>query len=55
PDFDITMYCFVVEVPTRELELTEHIDSRWLSKDQLWDVDWAAADMPAVEKLQATF
>lgn len=54
PDFDITMHCFVIEVPTRELELTEHIDSRWLSKDQLWDVDWAAADIPAVEKLQST-
>ncbi|MFM2589500.1 (deoxy)nucleoside triphosphate pyrophosphohydrolase [Vibrio sp. TBV020] len=55
PDFDITMHCFVIEVPTRELELTEHIDSRWLSIDQLWDVDWAAADIPAVEKLQFTF
>ncbi|MFL7866364.1 (deoxy)nucleoside triphosphate pyrophosphohydrolase [Vibrio cincinnatiensis] len=54
PDFDITMHCFVVEVPTRELELTEHIDSRWLSKDQLWEVEWAAADIPAVEKLQST-
>ncbi|WP_440879129.1 (deoxy)nucleoside triphosphate pyrophosphohydrolase [Vibrio natriegens] len=55
PDFDLTMHCFVVEVTTRELELTEHIDSRWLSKDQLWDVDWAAADIPAVKKLQSTY
>ncbi|MGR5176881.1 (deoxy)nucleoside triphosphate pyrophosphohydrolase [Vibrio mediterranei] len=54
PDFDITMHCFVIEVPTRELELTEHIDSRWLTKEQLWDVDWAEADMPAVEKLLTT-
>ncbi|HIF9129306.1 TPA: (deoxy)nucleoside triphosphate pyrophosphohydrolase [Photobacterium damselae] len=55
PDFDITMHCFVVNVPTRELELTEHIDSRWLNKDQLWDLDWAAADVPAVEMLSVTF
>ncbi|KJY90547.1 DNA mismatch repair protein MutT [Vibrio neptunius] len=55
PDFDITMHCFVIEVPTRDLVLTEHIDSRWLSKEKLWDVDWAAADIPAVEKIQATF
>ena len=55
PDFDITMHCFVIEVPTRELELTEHLDSRWLSKDQLWEVDWAAADVPAVDKLITTF
>ncbi|HIF9231556.1 TPA: (deoxy)nucleoside triphosphate pyrophosphohydrolase [Photobacterium damselae] len=55
PDFDITMHCFVVDVPTRELELTEHLDSRWLNKEQLWDLDWAAADVPAVEMLQKTF
>lgn len=55
PDFDITMHCFVIEVFTRDLVLTEHLDSRWLAKDQLWDVDWAAADIPVVEKIQATF
>ncbi|MGR5265585.1 (deoxy)nucleoside triphosphate pyrophosphohydrolase [Photobacterium damselae] len=55
PDFDITMHCFVVNVPTRELELTEHLESRWLNKDQLWDLDWASADVPAVEMLSVTF
>ncbi|WIH28621.1 (deoxy)nucleoside triphosphate pyrophosphohydrolase [Photobacterium damselae] len=55
PDFDITMHCFVVNVPTRELELTEHLDSRWLNKEQLWELDWAAADVPAVEMLSVTF
>ncbi|HIF9347432.1 TPA: (deoxy)nucleoside triphosphate pyrophosphohydrolase [Photobacterium damselae] len=55
PDFDITMHCFVVDVPARELELTEHLDSRWLNKEQLWDLDWAAADVPAVEMLSVTF
>ncbi|HIF9259712.1 TPA: (deoxy)nucleoside triphosphate pyrophosphohydrolase [Photobacterium damselae] len=55
PDFDITMHCFVVDVPTRELELTEHLDSRWLNKEQLWDLDWAAADVPAVDMLCVTF
>ncbi|WP_019350940.1 (deoxy)nucleoside triphosphate pyrophosphohydrolase [Vibrio splendidus] len=55
PDFDITMHCFVIEIPTRDIELTEHIDSLWLSKDQLLEVDWAAADLPVVEKLQTTF
>ncbi|MGS0724548.1 (deoxy)nucleoside triphosphate pyrophosphohydrolase [Shewanella sp. 0m-11] len=55
PDFDITMHCFVIETPTRDIELTEHIDSLWLSKEQLLEVDWAAADLPAVERLQKTF
>ncbi|MBS0925913.1 (deoxy)nucleoside triphosphate pyrophosphohydrolase [Providencia sp. JGM181] len=55
PDFDITMHCFVIELPNRTVELTEHIDSRWLSKEKLKDVDWASADIPAVETLLATF
>ena len=48
------MHCFVIEIPTRDIELSEHIDSLWLSKDQLLEVDWAAADLPVVEKLQTT-
>lgn len=55
PDFDITMHSFVVELSNRQLELTEHIDSLWLSKEQLRGVDWAAADVAIVEKLLITF
>ncbi|MTC61378.1 NUDIX domain-containing protein [Providencia rustigianii] len=55
PDFDISMHCFVIELPNRTVELTEHIDSLWLSKEKLKTVDWASADIPAVEKLLATF
>lgn len=55
PDFDITIHCFVIELSNRQLELTEHINSLWLSKKQLWDVDWAAADIAIVEKLLITF
>ncbi|MEQ5185771.1 (deoxy)nucleoside triphosphate pyrophosphohydrolase [Providencia alcalifaciens] len=55
PDFDITMHCFVIELPSRILTLTEHIDSRWLSKEKLKTVDWASADIPAVEKILTTF
>ncbi|MEH6532219.1 MAG: (deoxy)nucleoside triphosphate pyrophosphohydrolase [Photobacterium frigidiphilum] len=51
PDFDITMHCFVVDLPNREFELTEHIDHRWLSKQEFWEVDWAEADIPAVHAL----
>lgn len=55
PDFEIVMHCFVIDIPTRDMELTEHIASRWLAKDQLWEFDWAAADVPVVEKLISTF
>ncbi|WP_285163957.1 (deoxy)nucleoside triphosphate pyrophosphohydrolase [Shewanella goraebulensis] len=51
PDFHIIMHCFLCQLETKEVTLTEHIDSRWLSRAELWDVDWAAADIPAVKEL----
>jgi len=51
PDFHITMHCFLCHLETKDVTLTEHIDSRWLNSSELWDVDWAAADIPAVKKL----
>ena len=36
--------------------LTEHVAIKWLSPDQLGSLDWAPADIPAIEKLsQKTF
>jgi len=32
--------------------LNEHIDFKWLSIKELSDLDWAAADLPIVEKLR---
>ncbi|WP_199911728.1 (deoxy)nucleoside triphosphate pyrophosphohydrolase [Dongshaea marina] len=55
PDFDITMHCFVVNVDSREIVLTEHVAKRWLTKDSLMDVDWAAADIPAVHKIMDSY
>ena len=52
PDFHIIMHGFLCHVLTRELQLTEHIDYKWLSIDKLETLDWAAADLPIVKKLQ---
>ncbi len=51
PDFHITMHSFLCSCDTAELTLTEHSDFKWLSKDELKDLDWAGADVPIVEKL----
>lgn len=53
PDFELTMHAFWVYVESRDLRLNEHISKRWLNKDELYDVDWAAADIPIVEKLNS--
>jgi 8-oxo-dGTP diphosphatase len=51
PDFELTMHSFLCEVDTQELTLHEHIDHKWLKVTELQDLDWAAADVPMVNKL----
>ncbi|SHO60209.1 (deoxy)nucleoside triphosphate pyrophosphohydrolase [Algoriphagus zhangzhouensis] len=51
PDFELTMHSFICEVDSKELTLHEHIDQKWLTINELPDLDWAAADIPIVEKL----
>ncbi len=51
PDFELTMHSFLCVCKTRNLNLTEHIDFKWLDKIELPQLDWAAADLPIVNKL----
>lgn len=51
PDFSITMHSFLCSCENPNVTLTEHIDFKWLSKDELSHLNWAAADLPIVEKL----
>lgn len=52
PDFKITMHafkCFASNL--EEIQLNEHLNFMQLSLSQLSSLDWAAADIPFVEKL----
>ena len=51
PDFELTMHSFICEVETKELTLNEHINQEWLTIKELDKLDWAAADIPIVNKL----
>ena len=53
PDFELTMHTFICEVETKELTLVEHIDQKWLTTEELKTLDWAAADIPIVNKLMS--
>src|SRR5665811_1582207 len=54
PDFKILMHSYLCKSNgSQALQLTEHIDFKWLSVPNLDSLDWAAADIPIVEKLQA--
>lgn len=51
PDFHLTMHSFICSSKNKELILTEHIDYKWLDKNELNQLDWAAADIPIMMKL----
>lgn len=51
PDFTITMHSYICPVRSKEFQLTEHINYQWLTRDKLFQLDWAAADLPIVKKL----
>ena len=51
PNFIITMHSFICNCTNSLITLTEHIDFKWLHKYELANLDWAAADVPIVQKL----
>ena len=42
--FHLTMHVYLCELIDKEPVLSEHIDSKWCSKDKLTDLDFAEAD-----------
>ena len=51
PDFHLTMHVFKCVLDQGEITLNEHVALKWLSIDELDQLDWAAADIPVVEFL----
>lgn len=45
-----TILCDLLD-PAKKITLNEHIDSRWLKSSDLLSLDWAPADLPAVNCL----
>ena len=51
PDFELKMHSYICKVDTKEISLKEHISAEWLILNKLNSLDWAAADIPIVQKL----
>ena len=51
PDFFLTMHSFLCNVSSGDVTLTEHVDLKWAKPADLDALDWAAADIPIVQKL----
>lgn len=52
PNFHLSMGCFWAEIISGNLVLKEHEAVRWLTREQLDDVDWLPADLALIEKIK---
>ncbi len=55
PAFHLSMDCFWAEVVSGELVLKEAEAARWLTKEDLWQVDWLPADEIVVKEIEKAF
>lgn len=53
PTFHLTMHCFLCTVVSGNLVLKEHEAARWLTREQLWSVDWLPADLELIDKIRS--
>jgi len=49
--FFLTMHCYYCDIIKGDLVLSEHLDSKWLSKDEMKKYDFADADLPLIKLL----
>lgn len=52
PTFHLSMDCFICEIEKGDLVLKEHEAAKWLSKNELYSVDWLPADKGLIEKIK---
>ncbi len=52
PEFHLSMDCFYAEVKSGHLELKEAEQARWLTREDLDDVNWLPADQELVDLLR---
>lgn len=52
PIFHLSMKCYWCSVVSGDLVLKEHAAARWLSKEELFDVEWLPADIELIKKIQ---
>ena len=52
PTFHLSMKCFWSSIVSGDLVLKEHEAARWLTRDEIYDVEWLPADMSLVGKIK---
>lgn len=52
PQFHLSMDCFWCQIVRGNLVIKEHEAARWLTKDELNNVEWLPADITLIEKIR---
>ena len=52
PKFHLSMDCFVCNIVSGDMVLTEHMGTKWLTKDTLYSVDWLPADVELIPLIE---
>ena len=52
PQFHLSMDCFWCQIVRGNLVLKEHEAARWLTKDELNNVEWLPEDIKLIEKIR---
>ena len=52
PQFHLSMDCFWCQIVRGNLVLKEHEAARWLTKDELNNVEWLPADITLIAKIR---
>lgn len=52
PDFHLSMDCFWAEISAGQILPKEALEAKWLSKDNLFNVEWLPADLLIIPKIK---
>ena len=52
PNFHLSMDCFICKIRSGTLILKEHEAAKWLTKEELYSVDWLPADLGLIPKIK---
>lgn len=52
PNFHLTMHCFMCDVYGGEMQLNAHNAVKWVTLEELNELNWVPADILVVEKLK---
>ena len=55
PTFHLSMDCFWCEIIKGNLVLKEAEDAKWLTKEQLYDIQWLPADVRLISIIEECF